>query len=105
MFLSANTSAIFLKPLILRALCARKIKGFRKMAIMLKYRVIKQASGVRPSLGAHPTPASFIYDYPLRITYEIKPGIFEEKRGIAALLFKNSRFYLIFDPYDPLTYF
>jgi|GEM_PF-1617054 len=30
-----NTFAIFLKPLILRALRARKIKGFRKMAIML----------------------------------------------------------------------
>jgi|GEM_PF-806507 len=34
----------------------------------------------------------------LRIKYEIKPGIFEEKRGIAALLFKNSGFYFIFDP-------
>jgi len=31
-----NTFAIFLKPLILRARRARKIKGFRKMAIMLK---------------------------------------------------------------------
>jgi len=30
-----NTFAIFLKPLILRALRARKIKGFRKMAIMV----------------------------------------------------------------------
>jgi len=30
-----------------------------------------------------------------RIRYEIKPGIFEEKRGIAALLFKNSGFYFI----------
>ena len=35
---------------------------------------------------------------PLRITYEIKPGIFDEKRGIAALLIKNSGFYFIFDP-------
>jgi len=34
----------------------------------------------------------------LRITYEIKPGIFDEKRGIAALLIKNSGFYFIFDP-------
>jgi len=33
----------------------------------------------------------------LRITYEIKPGIFDEKRGIAALLIKNSGFYLIFN--------
>jgi|GEM_PF-1994193 len=34
----------------------------------------------------------------LRITYEIKPGIFDEKRGNAALLIKNSGFYFIFDP-------
>ena len=34
----------------------------------------------------------------LKVTYEIKPGIFEEKRGNAALLFKNSGFYFIFDP-------
>jgi len=27
--------------------------------------------------------------------YKIKPGIFEEKRGIAALLFKNSGFYFV----------
>jgi len=32
------------------------------------------------------------------ITYEIKPGIFDEKRGIAALLIKNSGFYFIFNP-------
>jgi len=32
---SINTFAIFLKPLILRALSARKIKGFRKMAKVL----------------------------------------------------------------------
>gem|GEM_PF-2396359 len=32
------------------------------------------------------------------ITYEIKPGIFEEKRGNAALLFKNFGFYFIFAP-------
>jgi|GEM_PF-2261236 len=31
-----NTFAIFLKPLMLRALRARNIKGFRKMAIMLR---------------------------------------------------------------------
>jgi len=30
-----NMLAIFLKPLILRARCARKIKGFRKMAKVL----------------------------------------------------------------------
>jgi len=30
----------------------------------------------------------------LRITYENKPGIFDEKRGIAALLIKNSGFIL-----------
>jgi len=34
----------------------------------------------------------------LRITYEVKPGIFDEKRGIAALLIKNSGFYFIFNP-------
>jgi len=34
----------------------------------------------------------------LRITYELKPGIFDEKRGTAALLIKNSRFYFIFNP-------
>jgi len=34
----------------------------------------------------------------LRITYEIKPEIFDEKRGNAALLIKNSGFYLIFNP-------
>jgi|GEM_PF-1392321 len=34
----------------------------------------------------------------LRSTYEIKPGIFDEKRGIAALLIKNSGFYFIFNP-------
>jgi len=34
----------------------------------------------------------------LRITDEIKPGIFDEKRGIAALLIKNSGFYFIFNP-------
>jgi len=33
----------------------------------------------------------------LRSTYEIKPGIFDEKRGNAALLIKNSGFYLIFN--------
>jgi len=33
-----------------------------------------------------------------RSTYEIKPGIFAEKRGIAALLSKNSGFYFIFEP-------
>jgi len=34
----------------------------------------------------------------VRITYEIKPGIFDEKRGNAALLIKNSGFYFIFNP-------
>jgi len=34
----------------------------------------------------------------LRSTYEIKPGIFDEKRGNAPLLIKNSGFYLIFNP-------
>jgi len=34
----------------------------------------------------------------LGITYEIKPGIFDEKRGNAALLIKNSGFYFIFNP-------
>jgi len=34
----------------------------------------------------------------LRSTYEIKPGIFDEKRGNAALLIKNSGFYFIFSP-------
>jgi len=31
-----------------------------------------------------------------RITYKIKPEIFDEKRGSAALLIKNSGFYFIF---------
>ena len=47
-----------------------------------------------------PSPRDFIYlltPYP-RITYEIKPGIFDEKRGMAALLIKNSGFYFIFNP-------
>jgi len=39
----------------------------------------------------------------LGITYEIKPGIFDEKRGIAALLIKNSGFYFIFNPCDSRT--
>jgi|GEM_PF-2356357 len=34
----------------------------------------------------------------LKITYEIEPGIFDEKRGNAALLIKNSGFYFIFNP-------
>jgi|GEM_PF-1499966 len=34
----------------------------------------------------------------LRITSKIKPGIFDEKRGTAALLIKNSGFYFIFNP-------
>jgi len=37
---------------------------------------------------------------PLRITYETKPGIVEEKRGSAALLLNNSRFCFIFNPKD-----
>jgi len=32
------------------------------------------------------------------IENEIKPGIFDEKRGIAALLIKNSGFYFVRDP-------
>jgi hypothetical protein len=39
-----NTFAIFLKPLILRARRARKIKGFRKMAKILIKRMILNAS-------------------------------------------------------------
>gem|GEM_PF-1899237 len=39
----------------------------------------------------------------LWITYEIKPGIFDEKRGNAALLIKNSGFYFIFDPMNRKT--
>gem|GEM_PF-4251027 len=34
----------------------------------------------------------------LRITYKTKPGIFDEKRGTAALLIKNSGFCFIFNP-------
>jgi len=34
----------------------------------------------------------------IRITYETKPGIFDEKRGNAALLIKKSGFYFIFNP-------
>jgi len=35
----------------------------------------------------------------LRIENKIKPGIFDEKRGIAALLIKNSGFYFVRDPF------
>jgi len=35
---------------------------------------------------------------PPRIMHEIKPRIFDEKRGNAALLIKNSGFYFIFNP-------
>gem|GEM_PF-4419533 len=34
----------------------------------------------------------------LRIDNKIKPGIFDEKRGIAALLIKNSGFYFVRNP-------
>jgi len=34
----------------------------------------------------------------LRIENKIKPRIFDEKRGIAALLIKNSGFYFVHDP-------
>jgi len=34
----------------------------------------------------------------LRSTYEIKPGIIDEKRGTAALLINNSGFYFTFNP-------
>ena len=34
----------------------------------------------------------------LRIENKIKPGIFDEKGGIAALLIKNSGFYFVRDP-------
>jgi len=30
--------------------------------------------------------------------YEIEPEIFDDQRGIAALIIKNFRFYFIFDP-------
>jgi len=40
----------------------------------------------------------------LRITYEIKPGIFDEKRGNAALLIKNSGFYFIFNPKPRISF-
>jgi len=33
-----------------------------------------------------------------RIENKIKPGIFDEKRGIAALLIKNSGFYFVRNP-------
>jgi len=34
----------------------------------------------------------------LRITYKIEPGIFDETCGNAALLIKNSGFYLMLNP-------
>jgi len=34
----------------------------------------------------------------LSIENKIKTGIFDEKRGIAALLIKNSRFYFVRNP-------
>jgi len=39
-----------------------------------------------------------------RITYEIKPEIFDEKRGNAALLIKNFGFYFIFNLQEPASY-
>jgi len=38
------------------------------------------------------------YFFTIRIENKIKPGIFDEKRGNAALLIKNSGFYFIRDP-------
>jgi len=49
---------------------------------------------VEPLRGGTASPPPLV----LRITYEIKPGIFDEKHGIAALLIKNSGFYFIFNP-------
>jgi len=39
-----------------------------------------------------------VYQLLLRIENKIKPGIFDEKRGSAALLIKNSGFYFVRDP-------
>jgi|GEM_PF-1105091 len=69
-----HTQNIFLKPLILPALRAGKIKGFR---------VLQE----NEELIFLP-----------KTTYTTKPGIFDEKRGTAALLIKNSRFCFIFNP-------
>jgi len=40
----------------------------------------------------------FIQSSALRIENKTKPGIFDEKRGSAALLIKNSGFYFVRDP-------
>jgi|GEM_PF-675574 len=64
---SNNTFANFLESLIWRALRTRQIKDFGKMAVMLMV---------------------------FRITDEIEPRIFDEKR----LLIKNSGFCCIFNP-------
>gem|GEM_PF-1417838 len=40
------------------------------------------------------------FDLALRIENKIKPRIFDEKRGIAALLIENSGFYFIREPKD-----
>jgi|GEM_PF-2391459 len=39
----------------------------------------------------------------LRIENKIKPGIFDEKRGITALLINNSGFYFVHDPKQEIT--
>jgi|GEM_PF-2400537 len=47
--------------------------------------------------------AAFLQFPILRITHEIKPKFFDEKRGIIALLIKKSGFYSIFNPKSSRT--
>jgi|GEM_PF-2103413 len=54
-----------------------------------KYMVISEAM-----VGGAPTIASLMYGYPLKVENEIEPEIFDEECGIAALLIKNSGFYI-----------
>jgi|GEM_PF-2407617 len=60
--------------------------------------VINKPSGVRPPSGEHPTTVSSILWLPLGDLRINKIPIFDEKRGIAALLIKNSGFYFVCDP-------
>jgi len=50
-----------------------------------------------PSLQAKPSSLLRPFHLGLGITYKTKPGIFDEKRGSAALLIKNSGFCFIFN--------
>jgi len=90
--------AIFPEPLILRS--RTQNQGF-SIFLLRDLRLNKIPIFEREGWQSQPSLSKmgiFLLRNLLRITYEIKPGIFDEKRGIAALLIKNSGFYFIFDP-------